>query len=540
MARKTRRPQATADKTLNILTTACPGCGHRTTIDYYNRRTLTTLTGVARFRLQIRRCHHFDCPLYRRPFRPEAEGRLALPKHEFGLDVLALVGALRYAEHKSVPEIHQALGKRGVVVAQRSVTNLLDRYDELRALSVADLGRLEGILKKQGRVILAIDGLQPDVGHEVLWVIRDCISGEVLLARGLLSSAAADLAGLLSEVKTRLDEMAVPVEGVVSDGQHSIRNAVAKALPGVPHQLCQFHFLREAALPIYEADRHAKKELKKRVRGIRKIERKVEGRRDGLAFVIRGYCAAVRSALTDDGRPPLDSAGLKLRQRLSAVLASLDRLSQHGSLPRELQRLRHILHKGLAQTEQLWPVVQEGFKWVYRVAGLLANQRRRRGKTVKRHVAEVVGEMKSQAEQCHQRGQHDLAKGLRHFAKVYASYEPGLYHCYDVLDLPRTNNELEQLFGSHRYHERRASGRKVASPGLVVRGSVRLVAAVATRLGTVSGEELAPRRIEDWHNQRAELDRRRQARVHQRRFRRDPLAYLTNLESLYRQLSLPA
>ena len=311
MARRTRRPQATAEKTLDVVTTSCPGCGRRTTIDYYNHRTLTTLSGVVHFRLQIRRCHHYDCPLYRRAFRPEAEGRLALPKHEFGLDVLALVGALRYTEHKSVPEIHQALGKRGVVVAQRSVTNLLDRYDELRALSVADLGRLAPILKKQGRLILAIDGLQPDVGHEVLWVIRDCLSGEILLARSLLSSAAADLAGLLGEVKTRLEEMAVPVEGVVSDGQHSIRNAVAKALPSVPHQLCQFHFLREAALPIYEADRHAKKELKKRVRGIRKIERKVEGRRDGLAEIIRGYCAAVRSALTDDGRPPLDSAGLK-------------------------------------------------------------------------------------------------------------------------------------------------------------------------------------------------------------------------------------
>jgi hypothetical protein len=540
MARKTRRPPATAEKTLGVVTTTCPGCGRRTSIDYYNHRTLTTLRGVVRFRLQIRRCHHYDCPLYRRPFRPEAEGRLALPKHEFGLDVLALVGALRYAEHKSVPEIHSALRRRGVALAQRSVTNLLDRYDELRALSVAEISRLEPILKKQGRIILAIDGLQPDVGHEVLWVIRDCISGEILLARSLLSSAAADLAGLLAEVKTRLDEMAVPVEGVVSDGQHSIRNAVAKALPGVPHQLCQFHFLREAALPIYEMDRHAKKELKKRVRGIRKIERKVEGRQDGLAEIVRGYCAAVRGALTDDGRPPLDSAGLKLHERLGAVLASLDRLSQRGQLPRELLRLRQILQRGLAQTEQLWPAVEEGYKWVYRLAGLLANQRRRRGKTVQRQVAFVVAEMKSQAEQCQQRGQHDLAKALRHLAKVYASYEPGLFPCYDVKDLPRTNNELEQLFGSHRYHERRASGRKVASPGLVVRGSVRLVAAVATRLGVVSGEELAPRQIEDWQQQRAELDRRRQARVHQRRFRRHPRAYLTNLESMYRQLSLPA
>ena len=121
--------------------------------------------------------------------------------------------------------------------------------------------------------------------------------------------------------------MAVPIAGVVSDGQTSIRKAVAEALDGVPHQLCHFHYLREAALPVYEADRHAKVQLKKKVRGIRPIERKVEGRDDAEAEAIRGYCAAVRSALTDDGRPPLEASGLKLRDRLAKVAESLDRVA---------------------------------------------------------------------------------------------------------------------------------------------------------------------------------------------------------------------
>src|SRR5215218_3536224 len=109
MARKTRRPPATSEETLSVLTTACAGCGYDTGIDYYNKRTLTTLAGVTRFRLQIRRCHRPNCALFLRPLRPEAEGRLALPHHEFGLDVIALVGALRYVEHRSVPEIHKDL-----------------------------------------------------------------------------------------------------------------------------------------------------------------------------------------------------------------------------------------------------------------------------------------------------------------------------------------------------------------------------------------------------------------------------------------------
>ena len=290
-----------------------------------------TLAGCARLNLAIRRCHNRACGGYLRPYRPESEGRFALPKHEFGLDVIALVGALRYAEHRSVPEIHQALLGRGVGVSERTVTNLLDRYDELLAVTLTDNSRLGGLLAEQGQVILAIDGLQPDIGHEVLWVLRDCLSGEVLLAKSLLSGRRQDLAELIGQVR---DGLGVPITGVISDGQHPIRKAVAQTLPGVPHQLCQFHYLREAARPAYEADRHAKKELKKRARGVRPIERSLEGRTDAEAEAARGYCDAVRSALTDDGRPPLEASGLKLHERLSAVVASLDRVAEKRGSPR--------------------------------------------------------------------------------------------------------------------------------------------------------------------------------------------------------------
>jgi hypothetical protein len=214
-----------------------------------------------------------------------------------------------------------------VAIAERTVTHLLDRYDELVATALTDGDRLRAVLARQGRVILALDGLQPDVGHEVLWVLRDCLSGEVLLARSLLSATSAALAVLLREVAASLG---VPIAGVVSDGQHSVRLAVRQALPGVPHQRCQFPYLREAAQPIFEADRHAKKELQKQVRGVRPIERSVEGRDDPAAEAVRGYGAAVRSAITDDGQPPLAASGLQLKDRLEAVAASLDRAAAKG------------------------------------------------------------------------------------------------------------------------------------------------------------------------------------------------------------------
>jgi hypothetical protein len=322
----------------------CPTCGQRLWVAYHEHRRVVRLDGVWQLTLRVRRCRNQDCAAYHQAYVPEEAGAWALPQAEFGLDVIAFVGQLRYREQRSVPQIHQTLRARGVEIAERSVTVLLHRYEELVALRLGDATRLRERLAAQGGVILAIDGLQPDVGHEVLWVLRDVRSGEVLLARSLLSASEGDLAPLLEEVRHALSASAagseapvtaaipaIPILGVVSDGQHSIRRAVARTLPGIPHQLCQFHYLREAARPIFEADRHAKKELKKRVRGVRPIERELEGRTDTdptEAEAVRGYCLAIRSALTDDGRPPLAASGLKLKERLETIADSLERVEQ--------------------------------------------------------------------------------------------------------------------------------------------------------------------------------------------------------------------
>jgi Transposase, Mutator family len=539
--RRPRRPRPQPDYALNLapVTRDCPECRSRTSADYQNFRTVTTLDGTIRMTLLIRRCPNPDCRRFLRPYRPEAEPHFALPYHEFGLDVMALVGRLRYAEHRSVPEIHRELTRRGVSLAPRTVTNLLDRYDELRALATADPGRLEPLLRPQGRVILAIDGLQPDVGHEVLWVLRDCLSGEILLAQSLLSSTAKDLAGLITRVQEALP---VPITGVVTDGQESLRKAVAKALPGVPHQLCQFHYLREAAKPIYEADRHAKKELKKRVRGIRKIERQAEKKAerdedDEEAEIVHGYCAAVRAALTDDGLPPLSASGLKLHDRLSRIAASLDHVAARaGNLPGGLKRLQQLLRRGLEETAGLFPAVRAGDKWVKRVARILKNAEQLPAKTVRRRLARVLARMRQATATA-----QDAAAGasLKHFVKVTESFWGGLFGCYDSPDLPRTNNDLEHAFGSHRYHERRSSGRRRAAPGLVVTGSVRLISGLATRLRPEEGLVLRDGYVESWQELRVELEQRRESRRKQSRFRRNPAVYLTQLEQRCLQLTLP-
>jgi hypothetical protein len=325
MGGKTRRAEATLERRLHPEEMTCPECGQVMRIGYTSWRKVATLEGMVRLKVSIGRCENQACERYHKPSHPLEEGRLVLPHYEYGLDVLAFVGAQRYRENASAPQIHAVLLARQVQIGQRNVQYLLERYDELVALSVRNDPARCARLNAQGRLILAIDGLQPDVGNEVLWIVREVLSGEVLLARSLLSSCQDDLAALLREAVRALS---APVVGVVSDGQQSIAKALAKVFPGVPHQLCQYHYLQQAAGAAWEADRHAKKELKKRVRGIRPLERAVAGREDEEAHIVQGYCAAVRGALADEGKAPLEPGGLHLHERLEAIDASLERAEQ--------------------------------------------------------------------------------------------------------------------------------------------------------------------------------------------------------------------
>ena len=418
------RPRPRHTLTLAPLLHLCPECGHTLWFAYDNNRTITTLDGVVRLVLHVHRCVNPSCSRFHKPYRPETEPHFALPHHEFGLDILALVGYLRYIEHRSIAEIHAELRRRSVVVAQRTVTNLLDRYDELRAVAYANPRRLRSLLRRQGRVVLAIDGLKPHVGQEVLWVLRDCLRGEVLLTRSLLSATIKDIAALIREVR---DALPVPITAVVSDGEETIRKAVARTLPGVPHQLCHFHYLREAAKPISEADRHAKKELKKRVRGVRPLERAAPAEQNLEAEIVRGYCAAVRSALTDDKLPPLSASGLKLHARLQMIVGSLERLrNQVEHLPDGLQKLWQLLDKGLTETAALWPAVEQAYRWVHRVARLLENKKKLPAKNLRRGLSQILTKMRQAAQRTPDKA---LREQLRNFVKVTKSYWPGLFRC---------------------------------------------------------------------------------------------------------------
>ncbi len=196
--------------------------------------------------------------------------------------------------------------------------------------------------------------------------------------------------------------------------------------------------------------------------------------------------------------------------------------------------MKRVIDKGLKATSGLWPAIALTFAWLHQAAHFLGSENMS-GSAIRGKLSGLLGAMRR-----HRDRAGTLKGAVDHFVKVTRSYWPGLFACYDVAELPRTNNDLEQMFGSHRYHERRATGRKGASPSLVVRGSARLIASVATRLRETTASDLASADREKWKQLRAELEKRRRRRVERRRFRRNPGDYLKALENKLIQSGLPA
>jgi hypothetical protein len=199
-----------------------------------------------------------------------------------------------------------------------------------------------------------------------------------------------------------------------------------------------------------------------------------------------------------------------------------------------LQKLKGLIDRGLEATAALWPAIVLAFGGVQRAAHVLGAEGVR-GRAVRQRLGGLLGALTR-----HRQRAGRLAGAVGHFLKVSRSYWPGLFACSDAAGVPRTNNGLEQLFGSQRYHERRASGRKAGSPALVLRGAARVVAAVATRQRAFTAEDLAGADRGAWARLRQELEERRQRRTQRRRFRRDPEGYLRQLEGLLIQSGLPS
>jgi hypothetical protein len=195
-------------------------------------------------------------------------------------------------------------------------------------------------------------------------------------------------------------------------------------------------------------------------------------------------------------------------------------------LPPTLKLLQQLVTKGVKATAALWPPLQSAYKQVHQAAQILANPQQHSGGQVREHYQAFVDQMQKQ-----KTDMGPLSEAIEHFCHITENFAAGLFHCYDVEGLPRTNNDLEHCFGVARVHERRATGRRGAIPGVVVRGSVRLLAVVVATREDVQAADLQPPNYQAWRQLRAQLRSREETRRQQWRFRKDPAAYLAALEA---------
>ena len=282
------------------------------------------------------RCSHPGCRFGRTVYRSARAEARQVKGAGYGLDVVVRIGYLRFAEHRTREEIWRELHEQTPVqLSERHVQNLLEVYLALLRASERDpRERLAATVEEHGGIILALDGLQPEQGNEQLWVVREVLSGTVLGAANLQQASAPFLARLLRP----LWQAGLPVLGVVSDAQESIRLAVAEAFPGVPHQLCQYHALREAAEPLWEADRHLLVQAKKELRGLREVEERT--RRpdqpeptDPASAVVLDTVLALRQVVRERGQLPFAFAGLRVMDALGDLGATLDRCLAKKGMP---------------------------------------------------------------------------------------------------------------------------------------------------------------------------------------------------------------
>ena len=195
-------------------------------------------------------------------------------------------------------------------------------------------------------------------------------------------------------------------------------------------------------------------------------------------------------------------------------------------MPPSLKQLHQLLVKGLQTTACLWPPLQRAYGFIHQASQILANDEQETGAQVRERYLRYVAQMQEQKATLGQ-----LAEAIEHFCHKTSNFAVGLFQCYDVEGLPRTNNELERCFGVARIHERRATGRRGAIPGVVVRGSVRVMTAVVTKGQLFSVEELRPRDYQRWRELRRHLQLCEETRRRQFRFRKNPATYLAALEA---------
>jgi hypothetical protein len=340
---------------LDVLDRTCPVCGRMMHICDHRYRRFHTLQGPVQLICKLNHCPDPACPGHAKTKSPETEITLALPQMAIGWDVFCWIGHRRCSRHMAIPVIRsELLDDYGIKLSDDAIDQYIRRYQVMLAARQQDAESLRRNYESAAEIILCIDGLQPEKGHEALYVVRELTRKRVWFAEPLLSATEGEVRRLIHQAKQWAESLGTPVGLWMSDKQEAFVTGIAAEFPDVPHRYCDNHFLRDLAKPVLDADSHAKVQMRKKVRGLRTIERAVLRRQkaeakedltpptpgatgtattanpspagvDPAGSVVLAYCAAVRGILNDDQGGPLHPPGLRMAEALNEVQESIQR-----------------------------------------------------------------------------------------------------------------------------------------------------------------------------------------------------------------------
>src|SRR5215475_9739549 len=291
---------------LEVEDSVCAVCGGALHICDHRRHRIFTLQGPVEVVCKLAHCSDRQCAARAKTHSPYAETTLTQPWWLIGWDVFCGMGHRRFARHWSGPQIRGELTDTyQIPLSADAIEDAIQRYPIMLAARQQDPQVVAAAYRHVAALVLSIDGLQPEKGHETLYVVRELNAKRMWFAEALLSSSTDEVRRLLSQARAWATQLGLPVHLWLSDKQDAFVTGIAAEFPGVPHRYCVNHFLRDLAQPMLEADSHAKVKMRRTVRGLRTIEREVLQQRRPIAAEAPAVAPVAPPPGTQPPAPPL-------------------------------------------------------------------------------------------------------------------------------------------------------------------------------------------------------------------------------------------
>lgn len=488
----------------------CPECETRMHVRCHRRRNIVTFDGPIRLSIRLVQCPNEQCD-HMKLFGSEKEGSYALPRWGIGWDVFCWIGQRRFSRHWSVPQIRNELNDSyDIQLSDDAIEDHIASYQIMVAARHQDRQELANVYRDTKEVVLTIDGLQPEKGHETLYVVREVTHNRVWFAEPLLSGATDEIRKLFVRAGEIAETLGLRVVLWISDKQDAFLKCVAEMYPEVPHRYCENHFFRDLAKPILKIDSTAKKTMRAKIRGLRALERevleaqqadKVEPNSKSLPAVapettsplsgeggdvVLDYCSVVRGILNDNHGGPYNPPGLRMLDALADVQQSLERIASSGKIGPAfslLDRLKGFIDRGVADQQDAFSRVRSYTAEVREVMDIMNVEDG--SSLVEREplFTAKIAEFQSIANDC-------IYAAM---AKVMTSFQVGLFAGAELMEYPRDNLDLERWFRAPKAHERRIHGHHHAGIRIVREGPTLIptLDAHAQHQGVFTHEDLS-------------------------------------------------